>query len=154
MKKSTALAVIAMITASTVFTNCKSPDQKVDDAQTKVQDAKKDLNTAQDDAAVTAQKAAANEEWQLFKTQSEAKIKENDLSIAQLKEKMKSSGKKLDDMFTKNIESLEKKNKDLSDKIANYDKGRSDWEAFKREFNHDMDEFGNAFKDLTVNNKK
>jgi hypothetical protein len=30
----------------------------------------------------------------------------------------------------------------------------SDWQSFKREFNHDMDELGNAFNNLTVNNKK
>jgi len=32
--------------------------------------------------------------------------------------------------------------------------GKENWNAFKKEFNHDMDELGNAFKDLTVNNVK
>ena len=31
---------------------------------------------------------------------------------------------------------------------------QSNWESFKREFNHDMDEIGQALKDLTVDNKK
>jgi hypothetical protein len=35
-----------------------------------------------------------------------------------------------------------------------YEKKQSDWESFKREFNHDMDELGQALKDLTVDNKK
>jgi hypothetical protein len=35
-----------------------------------------------------------------------------------------------------------------------YDKNQTDWEKFKREFNHDMDELGKSLKDLTVNNKK
>lgn len=35
-----------------------------------------------------------------------------------------------------------------------YEKSQSDWETFKREYNHDMDELGNALKDLTVDNKK
>jgi len=30
--------------------------------------------------------------------------------------------------------------------------GKEKWEAFKTEFNRDMDELGKAFKDLTVNN--
>jgi DNA-directed RNA polymerase subunit N (RpoN/RPB10) len=34
-----------------------------------------------------------------------------------------------------------------------YEKSQSDWEAFKREFNHDMEELGKALKDLTVDNK-
>ena len=29
-----------------------------------------------------------------------------------------------------------------------------EWKAFKREFNHDMDEFGKTFRDLTIDNKK
>ncbi|MFN0047523.1 MAG: hypothetical protein ACKVOU_00200 [Cytophagales bacterium] len=32
--------------------------------------------------------------------------------------------------------------------------GKENWEKFKTEFNHDMDEIGNAFKDLTVKNVK
>jgi len=30
----------------------------------------------------------------------------------------------------------------------------SDWQSFKREFNHDMDELGHSLKDFTVDNKK
>jgi hypothetical protein len=33
-------------------------------------------------------------------------------------------------------------------------KNQSDWVSFKREFNHDMDEIGKAFEDLTIDNKK
>lgn len=29
-----------------------------------------------------------------------------------------------------------------------------DWESFKREFNHDVDELGQALKDLTVDNEQ
>ena len=31
---------------------------------------------------------------------------------------------------------------------------KENWESFKTEFNHDMDELGNAFRDLTIDNKK
>jgi hypothetical protein len=38
-------------------------------------------------------------------------------------------------------------------KLADYqDDGQSEWISFKNEFNHDMDELGKAFKDLTVQN--
>lgn len=30
----------------------------------------------------------------------------------------------------------------------------SKWSSFKREFNHDMEEFGKAFKAVTINNVK
>ena len=32
--------------------------------------------------------------------------------------------------------------------------GKENWEKFKAEFGHDMDELGNAFRDLTVKNVK
>jgi len=148
------LAIIVLMMTGTFTTGCQSSGQKVDDAKNKVEDAQQDLKAAQQKDAETAMQAANNEEWQIFKTQSEIKIKENDASIEELKEKMKKSGKNVDAILAKNIESLEKKNKDLSSKIDSYDKNRSNWESFKREFNSDMDAFGTAFKDLTINNKK
>ena len=32
--------------------------------------------------------------------------------------------------------------------------GKEDWESFKKEFNHDMDELGKAFKNFSINNVK
>jgi len=66
---------------------------------------------------------------------------------------MKRSGKTLDALRAKKIDALEQKNRDMRNRIAAYEKSQSDWESFKREFNHDMDELGQAFKDLTVDNK-
>jgi chromosome segregation ATPase len=155
MKKPTfQFAIIAMIVSGVFITSCQTPSEKVADAKANVVAAKEDLKDMQKEASTAAMEEANNEEWQLFKMESEAKIRENEVSITQLKAKMKTSGKNLDSMFEKNIEALEEKNKSLNAKIESYDKNRSDWEAFKREFNHDMEEFGNAFKDLTVNNKK
>ena len=148
------LAVSSMFIASTFLTSCQSETQKSDAAQTKVQDAKEDLKEAQTDAAVAAQKAANAEEWKAFKTESEAKIKANEVRIAELKDKMKTSGKTMDTVYSKNVDLLEQRNKDLKNRMDAYEKGQSDWESFKREFNHDMDELGQALKDLTVNNKK
>ncbi len=148
------LAVSTMFVASTFLTSCQSEAQKSETAQTKVQDAKADLKEAQTDAAVAAQKAATAEEWKVFKTDSEAKIKANEVRIAELKDKMKASGKTMDAVYAKNIDLLEQRNKDLKSRMDAYEKGQSDWESFKREFNHDMDELGVALRDLTVNNKK
>lgn len=59
----------------------------------------------------------------------------------------------LDPLYEKRIETLEQQNKDFRKKIEDYEKSQTDWEIFKREFNHDMDELGKALKDLTVDNK-
>lgn len=153
MKKSIfTLALAAAFLTSVFMTGCQSSSEKADKAQDKVVDAKQDLKDAEAKAAAAQLKAA--DEWKIFKAESEIKIADNDRSIVDLREKMKASGKKMSNEYAKNIDALEAKSKALRTKMENYDTAQSDWEAFKREFNHDMDEFGRAFKDLTVNNKK
>lgn len=147
------LAVATTLIAGTIFTGCESSEQKIDDAQANVQEAKQDLKEVKQDEKAAAQQAADAEEWRTFKTESEVKIKDNELRIAELREKMKTSGKTMDAIYSKNIDVLEKRNQDLKTKIDTYD-GQSNWQSFKSEFNHDMDELGKALKDIGVNNKK
>lgn len=155
MKKTTiTLFATAMLVAGSVFTSCKSPAQKEDAAQTKVEDAQKDLNEAQNEANAESQKVATAEEWAAFKIEADAKIKSNDAKIAELTIKMNKPGEILDPIYKKRIQMLEQQNKDLKNRLFVYEKNNSDWEKFKREFNHDMDELGQALKDITVNNKK
>ena len=148
------LAMATTLMAGTIFTGCQSSDAKVKAAQADVKDAKQDLVQVKKDADEAAQKAAKAEEWNVFKSESEVKIRENEIRIAELREKMKSSGKTLDAVRAKKIDELAQKNRDMKTKINIYEKNQSDWESFKREFNHDMDEIGQAFKNLTVDNKK
>ena len=140
------LALSAMLVGGTLFTSCKSPAQKEDAAQNKVDEAQQELNAAQ-------VKVASQEEWATFKIESELKINDNEIRIAELKEKMKKPGKVFDALYQKRIDDLEKRNLDMRVRMETYEKNQSDWESFKTEFNHDMDELGNALKDITVNNK-
>jgi exonuclease VII large subunit len=144
--------IITFIVATTfisaaILSACNSATQKEEAAHDRVDDAKEELSDAR--------KAATAEEWKAFKDESELKIKDNEIRIAELKTKIKKSGNELDAVYEQKINNLEQKNKALQAKIDAYGNDlSSDWESFKREFNHDMDEFGSAFKDLTVNNKK
>ena len=140
------LALSSMLVAGFLFTSCKSPAQKEDAAQNKVDEAQQELNAAQ-------VKVASQEEWATFKIESELKINDNENRIAELKEKMKKPGKVFDALYQKRIDDLEKRNLDMRVRMETYEKNQSDWESFKTEFNHDMDELGNALKDITVNNK-
>jgi len=148
------LAMATTLMAGTIFTGCQSSAQKEDAAQADVKDAKQDLNEAQQKADAEKEKSAKAFEWQTFKNESDIKIRDNEVRIAEVREKMKSSGKTLDAVYAKRVDTLEQQNKAMRTKIDNYEKSQSDWETFKREFNHDMDEFGKAFKNLTVDNKK
>jgi len=148
------LTVASMFVAGSVFTSCKSPAQKEETAQTEVQDAQKNLDEAKTDANAESQKVASTEEWLLFKSDADAKIKSNEDRIAVLTAKMNKPGVILDPLYKKRIQTLEQQNKDLKNRLIAYENDQTDWSKFKREFNHDMDELGSAFKDLTVDNTK
>lgn len=130
-----------------LFVGCKPETKEEKESQEKLQEAKEDV--------ALAKKNANAEEWQTFKDSTDSVISQNEIRIAELKVKMKNTGKAIDAKYEKNIDLLEQKNKDLKVKIDTYKNDtKSDWQSFKREFNHDMNELGNALKDVTIDNKK
>ncbi|WP_353483354.1 hypothetical protein [Haliscomenobacter sp.] len=157
MKKSIFnLAIPITLFAALLFTGCQSPAQKVDNAETNVNDANQNLKDAKADEMVANKKAVAAEEWKAFRAETEIKIKDNEARITELRAKKKTTGKTLDAAYTQRIDTLEQKNLDMRTMMDDYESTNisSDWEEFKREFNHDMEELGMALKNLTVSNKK
>ena len=146
--------IVIILWAATLFTGCDSAAQKVDAAHAQVQDANQNLKAAQANADEVAQKMANTQEWKVFKAESDAQIKDNEAAIANLRVKLKTSGKILDVVYSKKIEALGNKNRAMKERMDDYEKNISNWESFKREFSHDMIELGNALKDLSVNNTK
>lgn len=147
------LSVATSVALGAILTGCQSSAQKEKAAQDKVQEAKQDLNAVQHDISTEARKVATAEEWKEFKIKTEEMISNNEKSIAELKAKIKRTGKTLDAMRENKIDKLEQLNRDLKARLEAYEKDQSDWESFKDEFNHDMEAFGKALKDLTVDNK-
>ncbi len=155
MKRTTlVIAVCALIMSATAFYSCQSSAQKEEAAKANVEKAQNDLKQTQAKADEEAKNTREAEELKVFKSETDLKIKRNEIQITELRLKMKTSGKTMDKIHSNKIDELEQKNKDLKTRIDAYDKSQSNWEEFKREFNHDMDELGNAFRDLTVDNKK
>jgi Na+-transporting methylmalonyl-CoA/oxaloacetate decarboxylase gamma subunit len=154
MKKTIFFLAITTFIVGTVLVSCKSTTKEEVESQEKVDVAEQNLKDAKD-SLVVAKKAATAEEWQTFKNQTDSVISYNEAQIAELKLKMQNAGKSVDAKYQKNVDILEQKNKDLKVKADTYkNDANSDWQSFKREFKHDMDEIGQAFKDVTVNNKK
>jgi outer membrane murein-binding lipoprotein Lpp len=147
------LSVATSVVLGGILTGCQSSAQKEKAAQDKVQEAKQDLNAVQDDINTEARKVATAEEWKEFKIKTEEMISNNEKSIAELKAKIKRTGKTLDAMRENKIDKLEQLNRDLKARLEAYERDQSDWQSFKDEFNRDMDELGKALKDLTVDNK-
>lgn len=156
MKKSIFTLAVTAFMIGAVLVSCQSSAKKEETAKDNLQKAQEDLDEVQYDAAMADQKKAAiAKEWQTLKNNTQATINENEIRIAELKVKIKKTGKDIDSLYAKKIDLLEQKNKDIKIRIETYKNDKnSDWESFKREYNHDMDELGKALKDITVDNKK
>lgn len=146
----TILYLASILIGGLSFSGCKTPDQKVNDAQIQVDNAKENLEKVETKAEFAEMKAANAEEWKIFKNESEAKIKTNEIRISELKSKIKRSGYPMDDLNAKRVDTLEMQNKMLQSKVDNYSKKMTDWETFKKEFNHDLEGLGKALKEFTV----
>lgn len=134
--------------------SCQSPAEKVDEAKINVTEAKQDLQQAQSEADSKVIKIADELQWKTFKDETEVKIKDNEKLIKSIKAKMSNKDKAKDVAYSNQIDALEMENAKFKDRMYNYEINKSDWESFKLEFNHDMDELGKALKDFSVNNKK
>ena len=154
MNKSILVLAITTFIAGNVFTSCKSNTDKEEDAIENVQDAKQNLEDVTEDINNDVITKAKDAEWQTYKAEANMTIAENEVRITALKKAMNKAGTTFDATYKKNIETLEDRNAALKTKISDYENNQTDWASFKREFNSDMTEIGDALKDLTVNNKK
>lgn len=116
------------------------------------QEDKKAKEARKDEAKAKADSAA---DFQAFKKDAEVKINENNKKIAVLKAKKASDNKETNEKYNKKVAALQVKNTELKDKIDRCDETKTSmWTSFKKEFNHDMEELGKAFKDIGVDNEK
>lgn len=112
----------------------------------KAAEARKDLKEAKIDSA---------EDFHKFKKEAEIKIKQNQEKIAELKAKKSNDNEEIKKKYDKKVLTLEKKNNELKNKIRKADGTKTSmWASFKREFNHEMDKLGDAFKDMNADNSK
>ncbi len=99
-------------------------------------------NKSQTDIAPTTQNDPIVAEWETLRATSEAKIKNNELMIGELKLQMK------------RIATLERHNRDLQIRLDTYQQSKGDWEIFRRAFTSDMEELRKGLKELTLDRKK
>lgn len=155
MKPTSVIALAMFLNFSgMILISCQSTTEKEEKATEEVQEAKHELADVKKDIRADSVEAIKTEEWRIFRNEADARIRSNDIRIAALKKKIEKPGNKMDAEYPQAILDLEKKNKNLQDRMDAYEKNQSDWESFKREYNHDMEELGEALKDFRVNNKK
>ena len=139
------LAACTLVTGA-IFTSCNTPTQKVENAKENVIEAKNDLNTANKEYLA---------EIENYRKETTEMIAANEQIINEFNAKIEHDKKAVKADYKKKIAILEQKNADLKKKLDDYkEEGKDKWDIFKAEFNHDMNELGQALKDLTVKNTK
>ena len=153
MKKSIIILTSTVLLTITIHSGCQSTAKKVENAEDKVQVAEKELADSKTDLYFARLDTISN--YEQFKIEAENIIIAQEKDITDFKARLASEKQEINADYDKKLVELEKKNKELKIKLADLkDDGQNKWVSFKNEFNHDMNELGNAFKDLTVENTK
>lgn len=125
--------------------SCGSPSRNAKVADEEVTQAEQDLRTAQMNYA---------EEVELFRAEVNKKIAQNKKEIAVINAKIEEGGDEAKAKYKTQIEELEDQNEALNKRMRTYKSdARKDWEAFKTEFNKDMDNLWEALTNFTADSK-
>lgn len=130
--------------AGVMLTGCTTSSQKDADSQKNVINANDELKKANKQVLADIEK---------FRKESAARIAANDQKITELNASLVHEKDAARSDLKKKIAVLEQKNRDLKKAIDEYKAdSKENWEIFKSEFNHDMDELGKAFKNIGIRN--
>lgn len=128
-----------------LLASCGSPSHNTKAADEEVTRAEQGLKTAQMNYA---------EEVELFRAEVNKKIAKNKKEIADINVKIAASGDDAKAKYKTQIAELEEKNEALNKRMRAYKSdARKDWEAFKSEFNKDMDNLWEALTNFTAESK-
>ena len=140
MKKSILAIALCTFTTGVILTSCSTSAERVEKAEKNVIDANKDLEKANAEYLVDIEN---------YKMVISEKIAANQKRVDAFNERISKEKKEARADYKKKIAELEQKNSDMKKKLDDYKaEGKEKWEAFKTEFSRDMDELGNALKNV------
>lgn len=145
MKKIIFTITTSIMLTGAIFTSCNTAAEKVDKAEDKSIKADEDYNSAKEEYLTDVEN---------FRKETNLKIEANKQMIADFNVKIASSKKDAKAYYVEQIAILEQKNIAMKQKMDTYQEtGKDNWETFKTEFNKDMNDLGEAFKNFTVKNE-
>jgi len=139
-KTATIIGILVM-----AFTQCKSPDKKIEDAKEDVMEANRELEEARMDSA----------EYVNYRDEMEVKLRDYEQKLEEMKADIQSKGKDVQEKYNENLNTLKAKNENLKAKIREYQRDASaSWDSFKMDFNREMDELGKSISETAEKNMK
>ena len=135
--------VITSILTLLVITSCNSSSEKVENAEQNVVKANQELIEAKEDYLT---------DIETYKKEADNKIADNKKIAEEFKLRIEKDKKEAKIKYMKELEKLDQKNSDLKMKMDNYKaNGKEQWEIFKIEFTHNMDDLKKGYQNLTKN---
>lgn len=145
MKNLKTLSIVFVVMAGSAIIGCKTPAEKLKNAQDAVIEADSDLVKANQDYLT---------EMESYKKETDAKIETNQQNLAEFETRMAKEKLEVKAEYAKTIEELRQKNQELKKRLDESSiADEVQWETFKSEFSRDLDELGKSFEDLTVKDK-
>ncbi|MGZ3862261.1 MAG: sll1863 family stress response protein [Bacteroidia bacterium] len=144
---------IAYVMAACALLACNSPEEKVEKAKEDVREEKADVTKAEQN--LNKAEEDYNLEIEDYRRQTAEEYEANQKSINEFNERISKQKKEARDEYKAKIAELNRKNADMKKRMDDYKaNGKEDWQSFKREFRHDMDELRQSLKDLGKDNVK
>lgn len=145
MKNPIIRMALILCTSAIVFAGCSTSAEKVENAQEAVTDANKDLDKAN---------AEYMADIKNYRELTALQIERNNLEIAKFKLRVEGEKKETRAEYYRDIAALEEKNNAYKKKLDMYQSdNKTNWEIFKSEFSHDMNELGTAINGLGTRSK-
>jgi len=146
MKTSNLILSSVFAVTLTFLTSCNSPSEKVVKAEEKVTDANENLVKADEQYV---------QDMNNYKKDAEEKLAANEKSTAEFNARIENKKEVAKKEYQEKIAKLEQRNTDMKKRLEDYQAGgKENWKSFKNEFSHDMNELGQAFRDLMKKNVK
>lgn len=140
------LGVFALaVCFNAILTGCNDRPQKVENAETPVVEAERDLEVA---------KAEANAEVRIFRQEMNNAIVENNRTIATIKEQISNEEGEAKTTYEERIAELVISNHDMKQKLDNYNHtNRENWNSFKEDFSSSMENLKNSLENFFAERK-
>lgn len=141
---------VTMVIGGLIFSGCHTETRKINYSIANGAESTQDLKKGMKEASEELKNALNVQDWLIFKKVSEFKIRDNDIRIAELKVKMQRRGMKPDPIYRKKLNGLENVNLEMKKKLRVYSENQYEWNSYKNEFKHDLDQLGQTLTDLTI----
>ncbi|MES2587329.1 MAG: hypothetical protein V4622_00030 [Bacteroidota bacterium] len=132
------LAVVAGLIAS--ISSCETSAKKVENAQENLEESEDKLDEANQEYVA---------EIEEYRKETADRIEANNKSIAEFNARIDNEKMEAKADYRKRVLELEQKNSDLKKTMDDYKaQGKENWEEFKTEFSDDMNDLGEAIKNV------